>query len=251
MSRLVVAALVLLLAVGALFAAAAWNRGGEAQSIVLTERELALPWRGWRFESRGAEPPLRLHLRWQPRAEPDEARLWLTDVTLRELGFATGVPAGAPEAKTFYGRSLPRLAWVAFEFDGPAWRQIEQRLAMRANSFAATSASRLVPIDAAPEPEVLRRRYASSPVVVLRAVIGMRYRADTIRGPSVWGVIERLVSEDVSVPSALRAPVRPLRTDNPTPFAPVDSPVPKPRYEVRLNVGRLGVLWVGSLTTLE
>ena len=46
MSRLVVAALVLLLTVGGLFGAAAWNRSGDVQSIVLTERELALPW-GW------------------------------------------------------------------------------------------------------------------------------------------------------------------------------------------------------------
>lgn len=250
MSRLVVAALVLLLTVGALFGGAAWNRGGDIQSIVLTERELSLPWAGWRYESGGPEPPLRMHLRWYSRDEPDDARVWLNDVTLRELGFTTGVPAGAPEAETFYGRSLPRLAWVAFEFDGPAWRQIEQRLTVRSNASEVTRASRLVPIDAAPAPDVLRRRYAASPVVVLRAVIGMRYRSDAGRGPSVWAGIERLVSEDVSVPYALKGPVRPLRTGDPTPWS-AETPPSQPRYHVRLNVGRLGALWIDSLTAVE
>jgi hypothetical protein len=249
-SRLVVAALMLLLTVGALFGAAAWNRGGETQAIELTERELELPWAGWRYESPGPEPPLRLRLRWQRRDEPDDARVWLTDVKLRELGFGTGVPPGAPEAEGFYGRSLPRVGWVAFEFDGPAWRQIEQRLLLKPVGVEPARASRLVPIDAAPTADVLLRRYASAPVVVLRAVIGMRYRTDALRGPSVWGVVERLVTEDVSVPLALRAPVRPLRTDDPAPFT-RETPPPEPRYHVRLRVGRLGALWIESLTRTD
>ena len=75
MSRLIVAALVLLLTVGALFAAAVWNRGGDVQSIVLTERELALPW-GWPSD----DVDQRLRLQWQRRDEPQDARLWLPDI---------------------------------------------------------------------------------------------------------------------------------------------------------------------------
>jgi hypothetical protein len=246
-SRLVVAALVLLLTVGALFGAAVWNRGGETQAIELTERELSLPGAGWRYESREAEPPLRLQLRWQRRDDPEEARVWLTDVKLRELGFGIGVPPGAPEAEGFYGRSLPRLGWVAFELDGPAWRQIEQRLLVKPGELDAARASRLVPIDAAPTAGVLLRRYAGRPVVVLRAVMGMRYRADARRGPSVWAVIERLVTDEVSVPYALRSPLRRLRASDATPFTP-ESPPPQPRFHVRLRVGRLGALWIESVT---
>ena len=126
MSRLIVAALVLLLGIGSLFCAAAWNRGGDSQSIELTERELELPWTSENGRA-DADAELRLMFRWQLRAEPQDARVWLSEVTLRALGFGSGLPAGAPEAALVYGRSLPRVAWVAFEYDGPAWKTIEQR----------------------------------------------------------------------------------------------------------------------------
>ncbi len=162
MSRLVVAALVLLIGIGSLLGAAAWNRGGDPQFIELTERELELPWT-WENGRSDDDAELRLAFRWQLRAEPQDARVWLSDVKLRALGFGTGVPAGAPEAELVYGRSLPRVAWVAFEFDGPAWRLIEQRRATSSpdRHFADLgAASHLVPVDAGPDPEPLRRRHA-------------------------------------------------------------------------------------------
>jgi len=239
MSRLVVAALVLLMSVGALFGAAAWNRSGDVQSIRLTERELELPPR-WPVDGVDA----RLRFRWQARGEPQDARLWLPDVKLRELGFTTGVPAGAPEAAHVYGRSLPRLAWVAFELDGPAWKAIEQRRMMTAAAPAdravtpSPNDSRLVPIDAAVSPDPLRRRYADAAVIVLPAVIGMRYRNLPTEGPSVWAEVTSLVASDVSIPAHLRGRLpaaRPLPTQS------------APRYEVDLRVGRLGAVWVADV----
>lgn len=237
MSRLVVAALVLLVTVGSLFGAAVLNRGGDAQSIVLTERELALPY-SWPSDGAGA----RLRLVWQPRHEPLDARLWLPDVTLRGIGFTTGVPAGAPEAEYFYGRSLPRLAWVAFELDGPAWKAIAQRRSMSGapqaepQSAPSRNESRLVPIDAAASPEPLRRRYAGAPVVVLQAVIEMRYRNLRTEGPLVWAEVASLVAADVSIPTRLRGRL---------PQADAGGAVP--RYEVVVRVGRLGALWVADI----
>jgi hypothetical protein len=243
-SRLVVAVLVLLLTVGVLFGAAAWNRGGEPQAIVLTERELALPW-DWPAEDAND----RLRFVWQRRDEPQDARVWLTDVKLRELGFTTGVPAGAPDAEFFYGRSLPRLAWVAFELDGPTWRLIEQRRQMTTPAAGAepppgrvraADTSRLVPIDAAIEPERLRRRYQGQPVVALPATIRLRYQHSPTAGPSVWAEVESLVSADVSVPSRLRG--RLPRTARSTDDA--------PRYEVELRVGRLGGVWIEEVRVI-
>jgi hypothetical protein len=238
MSRLLVAALVLLSTIAALFAAAAWNRGGSPQALVLSERELRMT-----SGSPSDRDVPRLQLQWHRRDVPQDARLWLTDVKLSELGFPTGVPAGAPEAELLYGHSLPRLAWVAFEFNGPAWRPIEQRIEMGAAPDPANPTrasgrpldwSRLVPIDAAVAPEPLRRRYASAPVIVVPAVIRMRYRTAEKEGPSVWGEVDSLVSSEVSVPARLRGrlPAPPLRTDQ------------EPRYEVDLRVGRLGALWI-------
>jgi hypothetical protein len=239
MSRLVVAALVLLLTVGGLFGAAVWNRGGDAQSIVLSERELALPYT-WPSDDTDA----RLRLQWQPRREPQDARLWLPDVRLRELGFTTGVPAGAPEAVHFYGRSLPRLAWVAFELDGPAWKAIAARRAMtspesRTREFAPPrDDSRLVPVDAAPTPEPLRRRYQGAPVVVLPAVIRMHYRNTQAEGPSVWAEVASLVAADVSIPARLRSRL---------PRTPRGPEADAARYEVELRVGRFGAAWVADI----
>ena len=249
MSRLIVAALVLLISIGSLLAAATWNRSGDAQFIVLTERELALPWT-WENGRTDDDAELRLAFRWQLRAEPQDARVWLSDVTLRGLGFGTGVPAGAPEAELVYGRSLPRIAWVAFEFDGPAWRLIEQRQAMASpdrHLVDAGAISRLVPIDAGLDPEPLRRRHAEGTVVVLPAIVHMRYAMDSATGPSVWGWVPRLVSNDVSVPHRLRDRLRGLKRAVPGATG-VDGTAPQggmePRYDVKLGVGRLGAVWV-------
>jgi hypothetical protein len=243
MSRLVVAALVLLLTVGGLFGAAAWNRRGDVQAIVLSERELALPG-GWPSDDADA----RLRLQWQGRHEPQDARLWLTDMKLRELGFITGVSAGAPEAERTYGRSLPRLAWVAFELEGPAWKALAERRMMIAPSadderhFAPPrNESRLVPIDAAASRDPLRRRYANAPVIVLPAVIEMRYRNWPKEGPSVWAEVASLVAPDVSIPAHLRGrlPPGPRKADDDA-----------PRYAVELRVGRLGAVWVEDIQTI-
>jgi hypothetical protein len=254
-SRLAVAALVLLIGLGSLLAAASWNRGGDPQFIELTERELELPW-SWDNGRADDDAELRLAFRWQLRAEPQDARVWLPDVTLRALGFGTGVPAGAPEAALVYGRSLPRIAWVAFEYGGPAWRLIEQRQAMASPDRHAAdpgAASRLVPVDAGLDPDVLRRRFADSAVVVMPAIVHMRYAMDAAQGPSVWGWVPRLVSNDVSVPYHLRERLRGLRrpgrdgreVEGSSGAGP--APLREPRYDVKLGVGRLGAVWVADV----
>lgn len=249
MSRLVVAALVLLSTVGALFGAAAWNRGGEAQSIVLTERELSLPW-WWTNDSGDARGPLRLSVEWERRDSPQEARVWLTEMKLRELGFTTVSP-GAPGAADFYSRALPRWAWVAFEFDGPAWRSIAQRLALQKNGeWLLATTSRLVPIDAAVERSVLLRRYRNAPVIAMPAIIGLRYDNHPTQGPSVWGVVQSLLSPQVTVPRRLHDSMRPLRDLPRSQAGTVADAPPGPRYEVDLRIGRLGGAWIQDVRIL-
>lgn len=224
MSQLVVAALVIVFTVGGLLGAAAWNRTGTTQRVTLTERELE------RVQPPGADAAssaARLALRWQPRDDPQDARLWLGDSTLRELGFTLGLPAGASGAELFYTRSLPRTAWVAFEVDGPAWRLIEQRRPMMGGT--EMNDSRLVPVAAGLDAGELRRRFEAQPVVVLPAVIRLRYERHPTRGPSVWADIERIDLPDITVPARLRES---LRTGEHT------------GYELVLAVGRLGNVWL-------
>lgn len=230
-SRLVVAALVLLLSLGSLLGAARWNRG-DPRFIVLSERELALP--GVGSGTRFGE--LRLAFRWAARDDALDARVWLPDGRLNALGFRTDVVPTAPGAALVYGRSLPRDAWVAFELDGPSWRVIAQRRAVAGSERGdepSDAPSRLVPIDASLDPEALRRRYTGQPVVVLPAVIEMRYEYHPLRGASVWGEVARLVSPDVSVPVHLRGRLTAQHR--------------RPTYEVVLGVGRLGAVWVQDL----
>lgn len=227
-SRLIVAALVLLLSVGGLLGAAGWHRRGAPQRIVLTERELARTAAG-RWSAGG----LRLALRWEARDDAQDAKVWLPDGRLNALGFRTDLMASGPEAAQFYGRGLPRNAWVAFELGGPAWQAIEQRRAVARGTSPEASPlpSRLVPIDAGPDPAVLRRRYAGRDVVVLAAIIEMRHASDPMRGASVWGRVARLLHPDVSVPAHLRDRLGPRA------------------YEVVLGVGRLGAVWVEDIRT--
>ena len=253
MSRLVIAALVLLTGIGALLGSAAWNRGGEPQFIELSERELELPWT-WENGRDDDDAELRLVFRWQRRSEPQDARVWLSEVTLRALGFGIGVPAGAPEAEQVYGRSLPRIAWVAFEYDGPAWALIDQRRALTSpdrHVVDPSAASHLVPIDAGLDPAVLRRRHASGATVVMPAIVHMRYAMDAAQGPSVWGWVPELVSNDVSVPyhfrERLRGLTRAVRGRAPDTAGDAPASAPEPRYDVTLGVGRLGAVWVADV----
>lgn len=251
MSRLVVAALVLLIAVFGLLGAAVWNRGGAPQFITLTERELGLPFT-WENGRDDDDAELRLRFEWERRTDPQDARAWLTDSKLGEIGFDMLLPVGGPAAESFYGHMLPRVAWAAFELDGPAWRAISQRRQVRAGEggarFDPRSRSRLVPVDVARDAGALRRRYEGQPVTVMPAVVDVRYDNHPAQGPVVWGWIVRLVSDSVSVPPRLRSRLKGLPRRTPPSAAQREgeppSEVPPPRYEVDLGVGRLGVPWV-------
>jgi hypothetical protein len=251
-SRLVVAVIVLALAVFGLLGAAVWNRGGEPQLITLSERELALPWT-WENGRDDDDAELRLRFEWERRADSQDARAWLTDGKLNEIGFDLLPPAGGPEAESFYARMLPRLAWAAFELEGPAWRAISLRRSVTAaegaRGFGAVSASRLVPVDVARDADTLRRRYQGQAVVVMPAVVDVRYENRPGQGPVVWGFIVRLVSDSVSVPPRLRARLAGLPNRSPSvpPGWQEGDPLPEPpppRYEVDLGVGRLGAPWI-------
>jgi hypothetical protein len=256
MSRLIVAALVLLCAVFGLLGVAAWNRSGEPQALTLTERELTLPatWENGRGDD---DAELRLRFVFEPRDDPQDAKTWLTDGRLRELGFSTAVAPGSSEAEQHYRRQLPRLAWVAFEYDGPEWQRIEQRRAMTAGErdrrvWWPVGRSRLVPIDAALDSETLLRRHEGRRVLAMPAVVEMRYRMDRKQGPAVWGRVARLVSDSVVVPAPLRTRlvgVKPFGREPAPGWRPGELlPDPEaPRYEVGLRIGRLGSPWIADV----
>lgn len=259
--RLSTLAIVLvLLANGLLLAGVAWNRVGEAEAVlVLTERELAMPYRRWgNRESTG----LALSIR---RADGEAE--WLDRDKLEALGFEPdrflrGLEAGR--------RSVERRVFVVLEFDGPAF---EDRLTEQADRVARvrgevtagtadpqrleaaefeldrlrTSASRLVLVDAGTAAAPLRRKYPDeSRHAVMRALV--RMYAYAVPGedvePVVRGRVGALLPEDVHVPRRHHAALRRATGDG---HGGHDAP---PRYRVVLKFGRRFEPWVAGIEAM-
>lgn len=227
MSRLVVAGVTLIVAVLTMLGASGWNRGAESPAVTLTEREVQV----WGDPERDTAE-LRLRITYQSRNQPLDARSWLTEATLAQMGFPVAVPANAPEAERTYDRGLPRLGFVALEFDGPAWTALERERSLRppdrdSPALSRPEDSRLVPVDAGPDPAALRARYAGQRVIVVPAVFRVRVHRRA-EGGVLWGTMDRLVTEDVTGSIRLRNLLRAL-------------PRGARRYEVDLVIGRLGI----------
>jgi hypothetical protein len=239
MTRVALPALIVLLAVAGMVAAAGWNTSREPlQVITLTERELALPVRGG---APGDDPGLQLTLQYEGRPHPIDSRNWLGEAQLRAIGFTMHVPAGSPQAVYTYDHVPPRIAWVVFEYEGPAWDELERRRDLQPADVPPRQhlRSRLVPIDAGPDAERLRARYPSPRHLIVRALFGLAYLAPADGGPLVYGTLRGVIPARVAVPHRFREVLRGLQE--------AEGAVTEPRYEVDLAVGRLGLVYVRSL----
>jgi hypothetical protein len=195
---------------------AARNRTGSTDAeLTLTNRELSY------FRSASDDDSgVTLRLRWTTPGDSfslygNGSPKWLDRQKLERLGFDCSVNPPEKEAVRFYQRQRPRQAFVALEFDGPAWqawldeyhREMEQARqqaptpSMRQDSSG--DASRLVLIDADVNGGALRARHPDlSSVVIVPAVIslGLVPYADAGRRPErvaqrrVEGRIDQLAS---------------------------------------------------------
>jgi hypothetical protein len=153
------AVLLPLLLTGVTIASAAWNRAGGRGPIVLSDREL--PLRFSSADNSGQSVWIRHQYSW------GEEQAWLDAGKLAALGFDTSVDPASPDADAHYRRELRRVAFVALEFDGPAWqaRAVEYERNLRQWSPDADvrkqvdASSRLVPVDVALDPALLEARY--------------------------------------------------------------------------------------------
>jgi hypothetical protein len=240
MTRIAAPALVVLVVVTTLLGLYGWNRSGEPRLVAtLTEREL--PRQQYFLES-DEDPHSALQIAADRRHDPLDSLNWLPESRLRAIGFPFNVTAGAPEAADIYAKTPARLAWVAFEMDGPAWRDIERRRALRAEANQERERrleSRLVPVDAGPELDELLARYPSGHVI-LKAVIGMNFLPPDRGGPLVYGTLREIIPSRVTVPSHLRPALEALAPE----AAPAQA---SPRYEAEVAIGRLGVPYLRSL----
>jgi hypothetical protein len=243
MTRVAVPALIVMGAVVGLVAAGTWNQSGDPKLIIaLTEREL--PMRGVSPTTPGDDPGLQLGIAFEVRPDPIDARNWLRESRLREIGFPLDIPAGAPQAADVYDKLPPRLTWVVLEYDGPAWRDIERRRALTAQGrHGPPVRSRLVPVDAAPDFDALRARYPSGHLII-HGLIGVVYLPPSQGGPLLYGALRDIVPQTIAVPKRLRGvfDTLPARQEG-TEF--------RPRYEAEVAVGRLGLPYLRSARPIE
>lgn len=254
------AAAVVLLANALALVHAARNRAGTPTAeVTLSDRELS-------YRPRADDSTVRLDLRWRSsgtgavragrfvRADA----LDLDAAQLAGLGFDVSLAPDAEGAARFYGRQAPRVAYVAFEVDGPAWqarlRATEKELAEAAGSAHAEiekrlesekHASRLLAIEAGVDAAALRARYAGrKDVFVLPAIIALRHEprfadaaAHTTQPARIYGALGE-VPADVHVPRPYSDAFRRYQR------------LVKPEgragelYRVRLRFGQLGEPWV-------
>lgn len=239
MKRIALPALIVVLVVATYVGVAGWNRSAPPQLVItVTERELELS--AGAAAAPGDDPGLRLSLRYEGRHDPLDARNWLPEARLREIGFPFQVPVTAPRAFETYARVPPRTAWVVFEYDGPQWMEIARRRALQDEQGRRQPemTSRLVPVDAGPDFEALRRRYPTGHLM-LPGVIGLAYVGAADGGPMVYGTLRQIVPHTLAVPRRLRSVLDDL--------AGREQEVTAPRYEVDVAVGRLGLPYVRAV----
>lgn len=260
-----------------------YDRAGEPDMVLmLDERELPMA-----DDARDDNSAVQLVWRFQAAAPSRDTRepglpVALGPSQLAALGFDVSVRPGDPVAARFYAAVPGRPAYVVFDTADAAVRpriaewQARARAEVREGittsvpgdtpaeagdtaaeeapfdeSFVAAAparASRLVPIDAAPDAAALRARYPDRQrYLILSTVVRLRLFDPDARagGPALYGEIGLVLPSRLLVPHASRQAFDQLRPSPGRPQRPApaggitlaQSPWP-PRYRVELIVGR-------------
>jgi hypothetical protein len=227
------------------------NRAGEPlAAIELTEREL--PLLNTDLDNSGID----LNITWF-RAFPSPAAGPLHRDQLEQIGFDFRFPAGTPSRDIAL---LPRKAFVALEYQGPAWKQWlmqmeEERQRARSGMPRSTGlpilpseplqSTRLFAVDAARSFSELRNRYPDpSRHLIVQAVVRARVEdvRDAISGKPVSYNCSGLVSE--LLPGFVHVPLPHARILS---LLKQRKPGEEFRYYVTLQYGRNLEPWVSSV----
>jgi Domain of unknown function (DUF4824) len=252
----------------------AMNRSGEPDSeMELTARELQY------YGSRSDESGVALMLRWTntapeyPPGPPTDAQGWFDSKKLEELGFDLSVPADSPKASRFYGNLRSRAAFVALEWEGPAFEawltDREPRLQTETSygpqvslqervEIERQTTPRLVAIDVSRDGAGLRRKYPDRKRVMIlqglvRAMLQPEGRISAgapLRPAYLRGAITRLAIESINVPEPLS---RRLNGQSYSPWTYDGNQVKinQPPYSVLLRVGSKYEPWVADVKLLR
>ena len=275
--RALIAGLLLIAATNAVaLIGVAYNRSGTPDAtLVLTERELNLPYR-WGLDHDNSGISLNLQWRVLGAAQayghyaayaPLE---WLDKTRLAELGFDSARFEDTPEGRRHAGRIAAREVLLVLELDGPAYQTMLARTrewARRDLEHAAIDAragkpdkaradqarqavdreeriaSRLFVVDAGLNPAALRARY---PDRSRYAFVRGRIKPTLVTrdgGSRVSGYIEDVEVSWVNVPRGLHAVLALLRA--------ASAPGTAPRYAVTVAFGRRFEPWALAVAALD
>ena len=239
------AALAVLIANGAALRHAAANRSGVGPEVLLTEREL--PQEAREKDDTGVS----LRLNWGNSIALKLDR-WLNRAKLRELGFDVSADPANDAARARYYSMPSRPAFVALEYDGPAWQEslseYEDQLRNSPGGAplieqARNGGSRLVPVDAATNAVTLRARYPdASRVLIVNATVRIGY-ADAA-SKTLSGYLQPVMTHvHVALPLSRQFDAIPEPVYS-------GSRIP-PRYQVHLRFGFYREPWVVNVTPLR
>jgi hypothetical protein len=221
---LLAAAAIVLLANAIALLGVSRNRASTLQTIDLTERELTLGYQG--EENSGID----LHL----AASYEPTLNWFDAAKLQELGFPAAI------SSTDDHRVWPaRPAYVAFEYDGPAWQAVFEQQRKTPLFVAANfgNQSRLVPIDASRDPVALNTHKRLIVRATVQPGVVVQDGKAVVRG-RIANILDSQIH--VPLPDALALEKLPPRPGNSDP----------PRYTVRLAYGARFEPWVISVTAI-
>ena len=227
------------------------NRSGAEPEVVLTERELP---RGFQDKD---DTGVSLRFRWASMPGRNVTEDWLNRTKLAELGFDVSADPKNDAAQPRYYSTPPRPAFVALEYDGPAWQKYFSDYAAemrrsRAQSVeelierTRTGESRLVPIDAATNAAVLRARYPDATRVL---IVGATVRANhSFVGGATSGNLTGWLAPaiaEIHVPLPLSRQFDGIAASN------VYGEISQPRYQVHLRFGANHEPWITGVTKLR
>jgi hypothetical protein len=247
--------------------AAAVNRQGEPEAvIILTERELQLP------AKQAENTALTLALAFEPPrprggGAPREPG-WFDRAKLQSIGFDCRRRVTA-ESADYYRTRPPRRTYAALEYEGALWlKQLEQasRTPQPPFSFRVPESavqngvlrlaprdpfldSHLVPIDVDNDPVALRARHPDTrAVAVMEATVALQYVSNEGQPPFLMGRVTSVRPPDINVPREWRGVLEGLQTDaDPGAWPP---PQREPRFRATIAWGKRLEPWIKNIELL-
>lgn len=253
------------------------NRSGEPESqIILTERELQLP-----YQVHEENSGLALRLTWRALGKVEDYNnysdwrtpTWLSAKKLEELGFNINNYLSSVGNTTFYKQPIPKEVFIVLENDGEPYREAVKRaevaLDREESSFKLNPSdkrlrdnferaekrlkrerikeTRLFAIDAGLDPSELREKYREqSRFIITKGLIKARYDHDKNK-KKVFGYISRLSVASIHVPLKHRQVFDSVLAQDKSKKNDFETP----RFEVELAYGSRLEPWIVSVKRMR